>query len=225
MFEYAVVIPAYNASRTLEEALESVFSQSVPPAEVVVVDDGSTDDTAARARAFDSRVTVLEQQNSGPGNATSNGVRATSSPVIATLDADDLWLKEKMALQLAELEGERTLSGLFCKQRVFRHGDNDRSGGRIQSGLNRSCLVIYREVFDSVGDIIDPPGGCGEMIDWLGRVREAGYQLKELDQILALRRAIPGSMTSQRDAEKNRGYLHVARQAMLRRRQQEQGNS
>ncbi|HXA96412.1 MAG TPA: glycosyltransferase family A protein [Candidatus Dormibacteraeota bacterium] len=93
----AVVIPAYNAERFLDETLESVWAQSAPPSEVIVVDDGSTDSTAAIARRH--RVTVLSQRNIGPSEARNAAIRHTAQPWVALLDADDVWEPDKLARQ------------------------------------------------------------------------------------------------------------------------------
>ncbi|RUW66604.1 glycosyltransferase family 2 protein, partial [Mesorhizobium sp. M4B.F.Ca.ET.049.02.1.2] len=71
---------------------------------------------------------------------------------------------------------------------------------------------------------VDPPGGRGEMIDWIARVREAGFALDMLDEVLALRRIRPGSLSYGRDAARDRGYLEVVRAEMLRRAQNRQGS-
>ena len=221
MTNYGVVIPAYNAAETIEEALDSLFFQSVKPVEVVVVDDGSSDNTADLARQFDPMVQVIQQKNRGPGNATSNGIRLIKSPLVATLDADDLWLENKIEVQLAALLANENLSGVFCKQRQFHHGSSDRKSGEVRCGVNRSSMLIKRSVFDRVGDIIDPPGNRGDMVDWLARVREAGFHFEELDEVLALRRVIEGSLSFGRDPKKDLGYLKVAHMAMLRRREKQ----
>jgi glycosyltransferase involved in cell wall biosynthesis len=74
MSAYSVVIPARNAERTIAEAIDSVLSQSVPPATTIVVDDGSTDRTAEVARRYGPPVTVVQQAHSGPGAATTRGL-------------------------------------------------------------------------------------------------------------------------------------------------------
>lgn len=83
-------------------------------------------------------------------------------------------------------------------------------------------MAIRRETADTIGPIRDPVGGRGEMVDWIARVREAGFRLDMLDDVLALRRIRPGSLSYGRDI-RDRGYLQVARQALLRRQQQSAG--
>lgn len=215
---YAVAIPAYNAAETLAEALQSVLSQTIPPTEVIVVDDGSTDETSGIARKFGGVVQVLRTENSGCGAATTRAIRATTRSIVATLDADDLWLPDKMAHQLATLQDATEPTLIFSRVRQFRHGTPDDGTGEERDGLSRSTLVMHRAHFEQVGDIFDPPGGCGDMVDWLGRARGAGCQFKMIPQVLALRRIIATSLTYRMDDERRRGFLVAAHRALLRKR-------
>ncbi|RUU74082.1 glycosyltransferase family 2 protein, partial [Mesorhizobium sp. M7A.T.Ca.TU.009.01.3.1] len=104
MAAYGVVIPAFNAAATIGAALNSVLAQTARAEAIVVVDDGSTDDTVAVIDAMNLPVTVLRQDNAGPGSATTRGIAALATPLIATLDADDLWLADKIEKQLAYLD-------------------------------------------------------------------------------------------------------------------------
>jgi glycosyltransferase involved in cell wall biosynthesis len=92
-----VVIPVYNAERFIREALDSVRAQTMQPAEVLVVDDGSTDRSGVIAEAWGAR--VLRQQNRGNSSARNAAIRATSQPWIAFLDADDVWEPQKLEYQ------------------------------------------------------------------------------------------------------------------------------
>src|ERR1035437_8266655 len=91
LMSISVVIPAYNASRFIAATLQSVWGQTVPADEIVVVDDGSTDDTAAIAESFGPPVRAYRRPNSRQGASRNFGVKQTSSEWIAFTDADDLW--------------------------------------------------------------------------------------------------------------------------------------
>jgi hypothetical protein len=218
---YAIAIPAYNAERTIAETLDSVLAQTVQPFEIVVLDDGSSDATAAIAGGHPAAPLVISMPNSGCGTATTHAIHATTAPMVATLDADDIWLPEKMACQLARLEASGPKAISFTRARQFRHGEVDQSSGLERDSINRSTMVLHRATFDQVGPIIDPPGGAGDMVDWLGRARAAGLNLDVLPKVLMLRRIIEGSMTYGAKEDFHRGYLSVARAAILRRRQKE----
>ena len=86
----SVLIPAYNCERTVGATLASVFSQSVAPNEIVVIDDGSTDNTAAVVTSYGSRVTLLRQPNGGLAKARNVAIAASSGDLVALLDADDV---------------------------------------------------------------------------------------------------------------------------------------
>lgn len=225
MSGYGVVIPAYNASATIAETLRSVAAQTPRPELVVVVDDGSTDDLAAAIAGIDLPLRLLRQDNAGPGSATTRGIAALSTPFIATLDADDLWLPGKIAAQLAHLDRLPGTAGVFTHIRSFRDGEPDAMAPAAMPGWSRSTMLMRRAAVESVGPMVDPQGGRGEMIDWIARAREAGFVLDMMPDILALRRIRPGSLSYGRDATRDRGYLEVARLAMLRRAQSKASSS
>ncbi|MGE5359363.1 MAG: glycosyltransferase [Bacteroidales bacterium] len=96
----SVIIPAYNAAHTIGTALASVFAQSYDNFEVIVVDDGSTDETCEAASRWGNAVTWIRQDNAGPARARNAGIARARAPLIAFLDADDVWLPDKLARQV-----------------------------------------------------------------------------------------------------------------------------
>jgi glycosyltransferase involved in cell wall biosynthesis len=101
MPEVSVVIPAFNAGGTIDAALQSVFAQTFRDFEVIVVDDGSTDDTASSVATWADRVICRSQPNHGPAHARNQGLRLSQGRFIAFLDADDVWLPRKLERQVA----------------------------------------------------------------------------------------------------------------------------
>lgn len=100
----SVIIPTYNRVRLLPAALESVLGQTYSPIEVIVVDDGSSDETPELLRSYGDRIRVLRQANAGPSTARNRGIALARGEIIAFLDSDDQWLPTKIERQVASLE-------------------------------------------------------------------------------------------------------------------------
>ena len=105
MKNVSVIIPTYNYGRYLGEAIDSALGQTLPPLEVIVVDDGSTDDTPQVLASYGDRIRVVRQKNSGVAVARNSGIAAARGDYVAFLDADDVWLPRKLELQLALFDG------------------------------------------------------------------------------------------------------------------------
>jgi len=104
MTAYSVVIPAFNTEAYIAEAILSVRAQTVPPRQIVVVDDGSTDRTAAVVKGLGADIQLIQQENRGSGAATTVAIQAVTTALIAGLDSDDVWLPHKMERQLRLLQ-------------------------------------------------------------------------------------------------------------------------
>ncbi|MDB4223416.1 glycosyltransferase [Granulosicoccus sp.] len=96
----SVVMPVYNGARTIEAALDSIFNQTHLPDEVIVVDDGSQDNSLDIIVGYKSDIIVIEQKNGGHASARNLGIERAKGEFIATLDADDLWIDEKLEKQI-----------------------------------------------------------------------------------------------------------------------------
>lgn len=97
----SVVVPTYNRADLIGETLERILAQTVPPAEVIVVDDGSTDDTPAVLARFGARIRVERIENSGEIDARNHGIRLARGTLIAFCDSDDLWEADHLARMVA----------------------------------------------------------------------------------------------------------------------------
>jgi glycosyltransferase involved in cell wall biosynthesis len=104
MRSVSVVIPVYNGAPWIRHALRSVFAQTYRDFEVIVVDDGSTDDLSEALRPWADKITLARQPNAGPAKARNAGIALATGRLIAFLDADDEWLPDKLALQVAYFE-------------------------------------------------------------------------------------------------------------------------
>lgn len=129
----SIIIPAFNRAGYLPETLESALCQSVTDIECIVVDDGSTDDTANVVDRFlrrDPRVKYLSQHNSGPSAARNHGLSQSRGQFIQFLDSDDIILPDKLALQLKQLESANVLALSYCDYRYCAHDNVNETASR-----------------------------------------------------------------------------------------------
>ena len=163
----AVVISSYNYAQFIGKTIESVLRQSHPPDEVIVVDDGSTDESPRIIESFGPAVKLIVQTNQGVCAARNNGARESTSDVIAFMDSDDLWRANKLELQIAEFERDGDVGLVSCGIRYFDEKDNTlvvydkgMSGWRAREILlyrepvlntTASAIAIRRKVFNEIG--------------------------------------------------------------------------
>ena len=127
-----VILPAYNGAQVIRAALDSAMRQDVP-LRIIVVDDGSSDDSAAIARSYGARVTVITQANQGVSGARNTGLAAAQAPYIALLDQDDIWQPGKLARQLDLIETHPDVGLVFTDMRLLK-----RDGTIVEDGFLRT---------------------------------------------------------------------------------------
>jgi|GEM_PF-310960 len=110
----SVIMPAFNAAAYIEEAIDSVLAQDYPNKELIVIDDGSSDDTVARVQAYGDRVRLLTQANQGSAVARNQGLDAAKGAYIAFLDSDDVWLPGKLTAQVGYLEAHPDVGMIYA---------------------------------------------------------------------------------------------------------------
>jgi glycosyltransferase involved in cell wall biosynthesis len=215
---YTVVIPAYNAAPFIAETIASVLAQTVSPERIIVIDDGSADDTASVVASLEGPITCVRQENMGPGGATTLGIAMTDTEFVATLDQDDLWLPAKAEFQLAHFKSDPAVAAVFGRVVEFRGDPSSARHETAHDGWTRATLMIRTRIAKEAGPIVDTPNKLGEMIDWLTTLREGGHRLAMANEVLTLRRLHEGSLTARDRAYLSRSYIAVARRALLRRR-------
>ncbi len=130
----SVIVPAFNAEQYLAEAIDSVLAQTYHPLEIIVIDDGSTDETVNIARAYGDPVVVIEQANQGPAGARNTGFAASRGSIIALLDADDQWMPTRLERCVAILLTEPRIG--FVTTDAFLIDEDERTSRRYYGGYH-----------------------------------------------------------------------------------------
>jgi len=178
----SVVIPSYNAARFVADAVQSVLAQTYPNLEVLVIDDGSTDDTRQVMEQFasDARVNYHYQTNRGESGARNTGIRLARGEFIAYCDADDLWEPRKLEVQIPCFDGRPEL-GVVYTNVIHVDANNQpmetyqtmRHNGRISAKLlmenfvTGAASIIRKKYFDLVGGYDESLRTCQDYDMWL----------------------------------------------------------
>jgi glycosyltransferase involved in cell wall biosynthesis len=221
----SVIIPVYNYDLYLAEAIESVLSQTYQQLEVIVVDDGSTDQSSEVARSFAERgVQYCHQVHAGIGPARNKGVELAQGDYIAFLDADDRWPDEKIELQLRAFENDSTLEMVFGQAVQLQNGPEWESGvkdGELPAagmvpGMVPGTMLIKRASFLRVGMFLGN-WKVGEFIDWYARAVELQIRSLVLPDLLLWRR-IHDSNQGIRERQSVSDYARVLKAKLDRKR-------
>jgi len=206
----SAIVPAYNAADTIADAIESIRAQTWPHTEIVICNDGSTDDTARVVRALCPEAVYLEQANAGPAAARNAAAAAASGEFIAPLDADDRWAPEKLERQLAIIADDPTIgavctNGIVCSD-GHRYPWISVRGPRVrelsvaeQLHTDRrpisASMLCRTEVFHALGGY-DESIVWGEDLDFFCRMVASGHRLLALRDPLYIYMRASGSITA-----------------------------
>ncbi len=214
----SVVIPAYNAAAYVMDAIASVQAQGYAALDIVLVDDGSQDDTAARVRAAAPEVRIVQQPNAGVAAARNTGLRAARGELICFLDADDGWFPGKLDAQVAHLQRHPKVGLVFHDWLVWQPEADGRylpparpepdgtaaidpaRSGWLYPQLLLDCIVhtstvmIRRTVVEAVGGF-DPTLRNGEDYNYWLRVSRH-CRIDKLSGVYSFYRAVPGSLSN-----------------------------
>jgi len=220
----SVVIPVHNGALFVGEALDSVFAQTYRPLDVIVVDDGSDDDTTAVVERYGPRARLIRQTRAGPAEARNTGVAAATGAYLAFLDADDLWPPGKLAAQVAVLEEHPDIDLVFGLAVQF---DGETSARAIQRdppsaaalpALVAGGMVTRLDTFRGVGPL-STEWRVGEFIDWFARAQEMGLTSHVIQQVVLFRRLHAANLGRQ-DGGSRVEFTRVLRATLERRRRE-----
>jgi len=207
--DVSVIVPTHNRAHLVAEAVDSVLAQTFGNLEVIVIDDGSTDNTLEVLQTFsDSRIRVIRQNNLGISGARNTGIRAARGKYIAFLDSDDIWLPELLATEVPVLEERPEIDIVYAKAQAMDAAGNPKPqtlgtterfpGEYLRSMLYGffGCLpttILRRECFDSVGLFDESLKG---RVDWDMFLRMSQYhRFRFINRVLARYRFHEGRTT------------------------------
>lgn len=228
----SVIIPAYNASQWIAETLSSVIEQDYTHHEIIVINDGSADNTVDIVESFGEAVRCIHKENGGQASARNAGIREAKGKYVAFLDADDLWIKEKLKLQVAQLEetgAKWAYADSFAfdgksKEILYKFSDKQtQHSGDILKPLFSTCFIpsptpiIQRSVFSNVG-LFNEESRMRNREDWEMWLRiSAKYPIVSISSPLAYYRIHSTSATgSEGHVKSMKGHITVIEEAALR---------
>ena len=209
----SVIVPAYNVRSYIEEALASLERQSLQEFEVLIVDDGSTDDTAEIVKPFvvgDSRFQLLHKQNGGLSSARNYGIRHARADYIALLDGDDVYEPDKLAAHVAVLDSAAEVGVVYSASRVIREDGRPTfmrlSGKPVQSDPLLALLcknfvghgsnaVFRRCLFNEVGEFDETLRSSEDVDFWLRIAATQRWRFYREPRVLCCYRVRPSGLS------------------------------
>ena len=220
-----VIIPVFNGEKHIAAALESVRAQTRPVQEVIVIDDGSTDATAAIVESF-PEVTLLRQANQGPSAARNRGIMRASGDYLAMLDADDLWPANRQEIVAGMLDADPSLGLVMGTQRLLVEPGATLPYWVPEGDLTdidpeelprpTGAFVARRSVYEVVG-LYEESMVHAEDTDWFLRSRDLGILWALIPDVVLIRRIHGGNLTCDTEAQR-RSMFEVLQRRMARRR-------
>jgi glycosyltransferase involved in cell wall biosynthesis len=222
----SVLMTVYNGGRHLAEAVDSVLSQDHEDFELVLIDDGSDDDSAAIAESYGDSIVFRKDPRAGAGAARNAALELATGDYITLVDADDVLPPGSISSRMALFEdGVDVVSGwleeflspeLSAEQRRGLRELRPASPARLPG-----CLLLTQSAYAAVGPF-DPDLTLGVGLDWAARFAERGYEERSVERIV-LRRRIHASNTNRREADSLTDYVKAVRAALGRRRGVQEG--
>jgi glycosyltransferase involved in cell wall biosynthesis len=191
----SVIIPTYNRAHVLKRAIDSVLNQTFSDFEIIVVDDGSTDDTQKLLKQYDDKLKVITTENRGVSAARNIAIKDAKGKYIAGLDSDDYWHKRKLERQIEALESRPDIKIIYTNEIWIRNGkrvnqckQHQKYSGHIYKKclplciISPSSVVMERSIFDDIGLFDEDLPACEDYDLWL-RVASK-YEVFFLDEEL-----------------------------------------
>ena len=220
------IVPVFNGERYVSEALASIQNQTYCSLEIIVVDDGSTDNTKKVVTSLEFPIHYVEQANSGPAVARNHGISLAKGDFISFLDSDDLWHQEKLTKQMTQFYAKPDLE--ICITHVDPFKDLEFEGKDVLyhgqrplynvPGYVTGTLLTRRTTFEKIG-CFDPTLRHGDANDWFIRAADRQLSMELIPEVLVYRRLHSTSFSSQGVLASLDEHLNTIKASLDRRRQ------
>lgn len=201
MLKISVIVTAYNKASYIAEALESIFNQTLKPHQVIVIDDGSTDNTLSVIQQMAEKYPIewSSRANRGLSATLNEGVSKARHEFIAFLDADDYWSLDRLEKQYNILQKHPEIDGCSGQIQQFVSPELDKAlsyhfNADAQKGMLRSAFLWRKTFLEKVGGANEQLQ-IGEFIDWYARAQECGIRPFFLETIVMYRRLAPNTLS------------------------------
>lgn len=221
----SVVMVVKNGEDYLPDAIESVLNQTLLPDEIIVVDGHSTDATPQIAQSY-SPVTFIKQSGRGLANARNCGIDDATGELVAFLDSDDIWIREKLQIQAELFNTRPDIQYAYSKLKLFLE-----NGHHLRNGYNREMienelkgrtpgtLMVKKSLFDKIGKF-DPRYTIACDLEWFTRAADYNIPSAFISQSLLLKRLHSNNLSA--DADTNRREVFIALRESLERKKKMQ---
>jgi len=220
------IVPVFNGELYIKEALKSIHLQTYRPLEILVIDDGSTDNTKEVVKNLGISVQYIVQPNMGPAAARNHGISLAKGDFVAFLDSDDLWHQEKLTKQMARFQAKPEVE--VCVTHISHFADTEEGRKDILNqgqrrlhnvpGYVTQTLLCRRTTFGKVG-IFDANLRHGDANDWFVRVADNDLKLELLHEVLVYRRLHATNFSSGGIFTSMDEHLKIIKASLDRRRQ------
>ena len=221
----SVIVPAYNAEKFLSKTLDSVMQQTLKPFEVIVIDDGSEDQTKAITSHYD--VIYAHQKNGGTATALNHGIEIAQGNIYALLDHDDIWSPQKLEKQLDVLIAHPEVDMVFSLLENIIINEEIENAVDVDfgplNGIHKSSFMIKKTSFDKVGKF-STDSGTQEFLDWFSNALDKDLNAHTVQEVL-VQRTIHGTNQTILNKEMKNDFPKVIKAILDRRRRSQNLNN